>query len=448
MSSIRLKGRIKEQPTGQFAIMNATATTALQQFLRRRDRNSAFETLRSPPYCLRIKPCSTHPTLYLFRYHQIRSTFSNEIVQEARGIILDSADNWKIVCYPFTKFFGLNEKHAASIDWSSARVYEKLDGSMMSLYWYNEDWRVSSSGVADASGMVDSLFNMERGKKETEKQEKQEKKTYATLFWKVWRQLGYHTPPDSTKCYVFELTSPENRIIVHHLKYNLELIFARSLVTLKEEDPEVVGKEMGWNVVTRKHNFDSVEHVRNSVKDMNPRHSEGYVICDAQYRRVKVKCPEYVRLAHVPGGQVGSLAVIRVIQNNEGEEWVSIFPHAKEQYEHWKSLYDHAVNKIAAVWEECAPLAGDRKAFSAKVVGHWYSKCVFMLRERRISSPHDFLRSLDPELLEKSLPKWKEEKVLKEGRKENSIGAGEGAKDERRKAGKVGVEKKEGNDQC
>ena len=43
------------------------------------------------------------------------------------------------------------ESSADAIDWSTARVMEKLDGSLATLYWYKGEWHVSSSGVPDAS---------------------------------------------------------------------------------------------------------------------------------------------------------------------------------------------------------------------------------------------------------------------------------------------------------
>jgi tRNA splicing ligase len=53
------------------------------------------------------------------------------VVQECRGLILDESANWRIVAFPYTKFFNYGEEHAASIDWSTACVQEKLDGSLM-----------------------------------------------------------------------------------------------------------------------------------------------------------------------------------------------------------------------------------------------------------------------------------------------------------------------------
>ena len=38
------------------------------------------------------------------------------------------------------------------INWKTARVYEKIDGSLMTLYFYDNKWIISSSGKPDADG--------------------------------------------------------------------------------------------------------------------------------------------------------------------------------------------------------------------------------------------------------------------------------------------------------
>jgi hypothetical protein len=55
---------------------------------------------------------------------------------------------------PFTKFFNASESGAASVDWKTATVFEKLDGSMVSLYWYDTRWHVASSSLPDGKGAI------------------------------------------------------------------------------------------------------------------------------------------------------------------------------------------------------------------------------------------------------------------------------------------------------
>jgi hypothetical protein len=50
------------------------------------------------------------------------------IVRESRGVILDEADDWRVVARAFDKFFNYGESGADEIDWGTARVQEKVDG--------------------------------------------------------------------------------------------------------------------------------------------------------------------------------------------------------------------------------------------------------------------------------------------------------------------------------
>ena len=86
------------------------------------------ELLSSSPYFIKISDDNMFGrNLVLLKYDQLNSDLGNDIVQECRGLILDS-DTFDIVSYPFNKFFNYGESHAATIDWASAYVTQKLDG--------------------------------------------------------------------------------------------------------------------------------------------------------------------------------------------------------------------------------------------------------------------------------------------------------------------------------
>lgn len=91
--------------------------------------HSDWEALLSQtPYCLNISRDKMFGrNLIMFKYNQIESDFSNDIVKECRGVILDE-DSLKPISIPYFKFFNFSEPHAAEIDWSSAIVTEKIDG--------------------------------------------------------------------------------------------------------------------------------------------------------------------------------------------------------------------------------------------------------------------------------------------------------------------------------
>ena len=109
---------------------NNMKISALIKFIK---ENPDWETkLTADPYNLKIRK---KDQFVLFYYNQLFSDFTNEIVKECRGVILDSTD-WTVARYAFKKFFNADESNCdVKIDWESAVVSEKVDGSLVSAWW-------------------------------------------------------------------------------------------------------------------------------------------------------------------------------------------------------------------------------------------------------------------------------------------------------------------------
>src|SRR4051812_39544178 len=99
---------------GSLGIKEEKQMSLLQAYLR---AGGTPEELHAK-YAIKCKKHGKYPNLLLFKYDQLESPFAEPLVRECRGIILDSEDNWRIVCRPFSKFFNAQESLAAPIDWS------------------------------------------------------------------------------------------------------------------------------------------------------------------------------------------------------------------------------------------------------------------------------------------------------------------------------------------
>ena len=115
----------------------------LQTFIR--ENENWKELISEKPYCIKV---TEKEDLVCFKYSQIDSDFNEPLVRECRGIILEK-DTWNVVAYAFNKFFNFGESYADEIDWASARVLEKVDGSLIKIYYYN-GWRVGTNSTIDA----------------------------------------------------------------------------------------------------------------------------------------------------------------------------------------------------------------------------------------------------------------------------------------------------------
>lgn len=325
-------------------------TLEVQTFLRQygNDFQKACGALKTK-YGIDAKWSVDCPGLVLFKYDQIESPMAVRIVQECRGLILDSVNDWEVVAFPFTKFFNHGEGHAAPIDWKTARVQEKLDGSLMTLYWFDNDWHVASSGNPDAAGKIND-FNI----------------TFKDLFWDTWAAENYTVSNlDRGVTYMFELTSQFNRVVVPHMTPRLTLIGMRTIHT-HQEIPVMLGGFAGFKTV-REFPLGSFEDIVKSFDTFDGIRQEGYVVVDGNFNRVKVKHPAYVALHHVKDSLANSKKkLVEIIRTNESAEFLVYFPEFKDEFEDLKAKYDKLVEGMDEHYEIIFEEANGHKKVNRK----------------------------------------------------------------------------------
>ena len=272
------------------------------------------EELAAAPYYLKI---SYDDKLVMFKYNQISSDFSLPIVREARGIIFDWS-TWTCVCRAFDKFGNYGESYVPDIDWSTAFVSEKIDGSLMKVYWYDGEWRVATNGTINA-------FNAEVGDAAGH--------TFGGLFNMALcndGQRSFFQKLDTNKCYMFELVSPYTKVVVPYSATELYFLGSRDLTTGQEytfaEEPEIADYFNTPHIYP----ITSVQEASEAAAAM-PWDEEGYVVCDANKNRCKIKSPAYVRAHYMrTNGVVTLKRLVSIIQTNEIEEFLIYAPEWRE----------------------------------------------------------------------------------------------------------------------
>ncbi len=332
----------------------------LQEFLQTHKPEEMTEK-----YGVAIRRHTKYPNLILFKYSLIDSPLHERIVQECRGIILNEADNWAVTSYPYDKFFNAGETLAVEIDWSTAKVFEKVDGSLMTLYWYDNKWNVASSGSPDAGGEVypTSL-------------------TFEGLFWKTWNDLGYKLPDAHSKryCYMFELCTMFNKIVVQHPKSRIVYHGCRNLDTLQEIHVDQSEEHMayGWELI-KSFPLQTMEQVLATVDAIKPTEGEGYVVCDKNFHRVKIKSPQYVAISHMREG-MGTRRMLEVILKGESEEVLAYFPEFKSLHDQLKVKYDELVAELEASYEKVRHIPEGENEVEKKAFQKEYALSVKSMR--------------------------------------------------------------------
>lgn len=231
-------------------------------------------------------------SLSIFNYDMMVD-FSDPIVQEARGIIINT-DMLNVVCFPFRKFGNSHESYADPIDWSNAKVQEKIDGSIVKL-WHltGNQWIFSSNSCINASdAKLNSGYTMLDLIKETDE-------------FVYLNNLILNNELDEHNTYIFELVGPKNQVVIKYDKTQLYHIGTRNNETGKELG---TGQFAGFIMSPKEYPLHSLEDCIAAAKELNKNDypdNEGFVVVDKDYHRVKVKAPEYLIYHHmVNNGQI------------------------------------------------------------------------------------------------------------------------------------------------
>ena len=249
--------------------------------------------------------------LTIFNY-SIDADFSDPVVQEARGIIINTK-TLEVVCWPFRKFGNYNEGYADEIDWDSARVQEKVDGSIVKYWWNERDgrWQWSTNSVIDAANapvrLGISFLDLIR----------QTTNYDAVALPTLWKHLTY----------IFELVGPQNQVVVKYPRTHLVHIGTRNNRTGEELDYEYLGV-----IKPKSYSLHSLEACIHAAERLNASQdgvvAEGFVVVDKNWHRIKIKSPEYL-VAHglCAKGAVSGKTAIKLIREGR-TSLVKQFPMA------------------------------------------------------------------------------------------------------------------------
>ena len=218
-----------------------------------------------------------HPTLPISIYNYSRTCqYENswdEITKQCRGLILDDEGN--VIAKGFDKFFNIEEHKSEEIPNEPFEIFEKLDGSLGILFWYQGKWILSTKGsfTSEQSVRAKEILN---------------KYNFEPI------PKGYTT--------LVEIIYPENRIVCDY--GNEESLIVLSMISNasgKELDYSgllSISEETKMPVVKR---YDGINDYK-TLKSLISKEREGYVVRFRNGFRVKIKGDEYVRLHRILTG--------------------------------------------------------------------------------------------------------------------------------------------------
>lgn len=279
--------------------------------------------------------------LALFKYDQLAVKWTNPIAFECRGTIMAFENNdWEIVSRPFDKFFNMHEFYC-TFDENNFKnnrreydIVEKLDGSCIQMYYWKNEWHVTTLGTLDTTPINAGDITF--------------KELFLNLFSLSRMDMTDYLHIDYT--YMFELCSWKNRIVTRYKQDKVVLLGARNKHTgtyLSMDYMKQVYKSRGF-YFPHSADVNSIDDIakfvekKESYNDIDCEYPEGFVIYHNNIPVAKVKNHNYLTLHHMIGAGEDKMCSYRRLTRAffEGNIDDIIDALNKEQFDYIENLKD------------------------------------------------------------------------------------------------------------
>jgi hypothetical protein len=323
-------------------------------------RDKGLDSLESDPYFVTVNRYDNG--LVVLNYSQIDSPKYAPIVSECRGLILDSNNDYRVVARSFDRFYHYEEiKNREKRLISDAVIFEKIDGSLISAYHYNDEWHVATRKMAVAEGTT-AYGN-----------------TFRQVFDKAFdiKKLdGFNEDYN----YIFELVSPETRVVTPYPNYEVFLLTVRDRKLGRELPEYVVNNCAEFLGVKRpkRYKMNSFDDIVKSFESLPPT-DEGYVCLWPDFFRCKIKNPAYLAIANMRiNGGINKNSVIHLVVTGNDTDYLINFPEDTLLFKPYQVVMKSIVNDVRNIWGQVRHLT-DKKSYAMIVKDLPISHIMFKL---------------------------------------------------------------------
>jgi|GEM_PF-584431 len=306
--------------------------------------------------------CKRKGNMYLYNYNDFGDVpRDHPVLVKCRGLVVN--EDGKILNYPFERFFNEFEKEAIKIQWESAHVQEKLDGSLICVFWNGKDWEVTTRG-SFYDDTLDKSMRFDKWFKEIFDKFEELSKEY---------------------CYMFELCTKKNRIVTKYEEEFVALLGVRSLKTHKELLPYSVGdiaSKLGVEApVTYPVNSMRINEIKERLSERAD-DFEGFVVVDLLGNRIKIKSDRYMNLARIKELKQKEIFEYILGRLEIDQEYLHVFPEVEQEIKRMKKIWEDYKVQIRETFDKIKSRQ-TRKEFALEAIKYPYKNFLFCLYDSK-----------------------------------------------------------------
>lgn len=307
--------------------------------------------------CISVK---VKDDMYLYNYNNnVLVDRNHPVLIRCRGLVINKKG--KVLNYPFDRFFNEFEKECKPIDWETATIQNKEDGSLISVFWNDNDWEVTTRG---------SFYPIEG-----------QHVDYAQLFYSLFKRFRML---HKDNCYMFELITKQNRIVKWYDEEIIYLLGVRNLNTFQEinqitlndfaEDILEVKRPKMYNA----NNIKGCKKLFEKFKDDD----EGLVIVDKNFNRMKIKQESYIKLSKIKMLKEQDIFDYVLGKTQIDNEYLEKLPDVMETVNIMKDYWIEIRKEILEVFEKIKDKP-TRKEFALECLKYPYKSVLFSLIDNK-----------------------------------------------------------------
>lgn len=311
--------------------------------------------------------------LYVLNYDQIESPKNHPITNECRSLVVTQQDGeWVVVSRSFDRFFNYGETQE-QYDITKMIAYEKVDGSIVSLFNWKGDWLYRTRSMIMPTSSVNGWDTTWKDLIEP------------VLFGKGFNEY-LHNP---AMTYIFEVVGRENRVVTRYAEPAAYLLAVRVNQTGHYTNPSFWHPELrGWKM-PKYYTFETFTDCVTAAKELRDL-NEGFVLYDDfGTPKIKVKNPAYVAAHHLRGEGLNPKRIMQLVLMKEVDEYLSIFPEDTEHFDKYVMANNILEQQIGQVWENNKSVE-DQKEFALLVKDYPFSGVMFQAKKTKQDPLHIF----------------------------------------------------------
>jgi hypothetical protein len=228
-----------------------------------------------------------------------------------------------------------------NIAWNDGvKIYEKIDGFAFLLFRYEGNWLLYTPKVTQSKFKRYFTIHIAQFRRISDETESVLLEHLTKFFWNVWNKNNYKLPDDSSRdTYLFELCLDLSKYELDReflidsttVQHDTDKIYFHGIIGINNSDPsfteyefEQIGTKHGWTTPKR---FDTIINgttdasdrdaaLKKFVRSLDPMKSEGLIIMDKYFNRLKFVSPQVDALRE--------LQIADIMENNTNQRNIDI----------------------------------------------------------------------------------------------------------------------------